>query len=83
MQRLILLVCWVRLIDSFTFINPSVQPSVLTINTVTSYNFFIMRSYDINLNPTPYASQPVPAGSTIVIQFPSQYNFSANTPTVT
>jgi len=71
--------CWIllELSAAFTFIYPSVSPADLTINTLTTYTFLAMRNYDLASNPTPYATQPVPAGATIVIQFPTQYTLTA------
>ena len=73
------LLCWLLLhcCNSFTFIYPSVSPSNLTINVLTTYTFLAMRNYDVALNPTPYATQLVPAGASIVITFPNQYSLTS------
>lgn len=65
---------------AFTFIYPSVTPELLTINTLTTYTFLGLRNFDITGNFTPYSTQLVPAGSSIVLNFPTQYTLT--TPTV-
>lgn len=75
-------ILWMLLsvVHSFTFLYPSITVDVLTINQPATYSFFASRNQDVGLNPTPYASQPVPALSTIIIAFPSQYNLTTTTP---
>lgn len=68
------------LVHSFTFLYPSITVDVLTINKPATYSFFAARNQDVGLNPTAYASQPVPALSTIIIAFPAQYNLATTAP---
>lgn len=75
-------ILWIllTLAQSFTFLYPSITVDVLTISKPTTYSFFAVRNQDVGLNPTPYASQPVPALSTIIIVFPAQYNLATTAP---
>jgi hypothetical protein len=83
MKEFILFICLGVVANSFTFLYPSISVSVLTINTPTTYSFYAFRSQDDNLNPTPYSTQLVPALSTIIIQFPAQYNLTTFVPVCT
>lgn len=66
----------------FTFLYPSVSPSSLTINTLTTYQFVAMRNFDSSLASTPYITSPVPAGSNITLIFPSQYDIATHAPSL-
>ena len=81
MRKLITLLCILALADSFTFLYPNIQVDNSTINTVTTYTFDVLRNLDSNLNPTPYDTQLVPAGSTIIVTFPIQFDLSLTLPT--
>ncbi len=48
-----------------------------TINVVTNYRFYFDRTIDNSGVTTPYATNLVPAGSNVIIQFPTSYNISA------
>jgi hypothetical protein len=80
MKEFLLLFALIGIVASFTFLYPSISMDILTINTVATYEFFAARNSDNNLNPTPYSTQLVPASSTIVIMFPSQYNLTKTVP---
>lgn len=54
-----------------------------TINTVTNYTFGVVRNFDSNLNPTPYDTELVPAGSTIIVTFPIQFDLTLTLPSCT
>ena len=81
--KLLALLSILALTDSFTFLYPAIQVGNTTISTVTTYQFDVLRSLDSNLNLTPYDSQLVPAGSTIIVTFPSQYDLSLTVPSCT
>lgn len=83
MKELIVLLCLAAMAEAFTFLYPSISVTTLTINQPATYSFYAFRNEDVNLNPTPYASQPVPANSTIIIVFPSQYSLTVTTPVCT
>lgn len=54
----------------------TVSPLSTTINTLTNYSIFFNRAYDPSGIGTNWATQVVPAGSNIVITFPTGYNTS-------
>lgn len=56
MKQLLILAVLFPCLLAFTFLYPFVSPSTLTINTQASYQLYVMRNYDTNLNPTAYAS---------------------------
>lgn len=47
-----------------------------TINTVANYTFIVTRSLDQESVTTPWDTELVPAGSNLIIKFPSDYNTS-------
>lgn len=67
----------------FTFIGPYVAADLLTVGKSATYTFNADRSSDVNLNPTAYNTQPLPANSSIIIVFPTDYSLSALTPALT
>lgn len=83
MKELIAFLCLGVFVESFTFLYPSISVSTLTINQPATYSFYAFRNQDVNLNPTPYASQPVPAASKITIIFPAQYSLTVTAPVCT
>lgn len=83
MRKLIALLCILALAHSFTFLYPNIQVDNSTINTVTTYTFDVIRDRDSNLNPTPYDTQFVPAGSTIIVTFPIQFDLTLTIPSCT
>ncbi len=80
MREVILLIPYIVLVNTFEFLYPSISADILTINTKATYSFDAFRNLDTNLNPTPYATQPVPASSNIIIMFPSQYDLTLSRP---
>jgi hypothetical protein len=83
MKRIILLITLLAVNAAFTFIYPTVSLDILTINKAATYTFLAMRNYDVALSPTPYASQPLPNNSKLVIIMPASYNLTITTPAVT
>ncbi len=83
MREFIVLLCLATLVQSFTFLYPSISVSTLTINQPATYSFYAFRNQDDNLNPTPYASQLVPAASQITVIFPPEYSLTVTTPVCT
>ena len=51
---------------AFEFKSPTVTAMPLTINTPAQYLFYIQRQYTQNVQPTPYNTELVPAGSKII-----------------
>lgn len=60
----------------FTFRSPTVSYADPTINTATQYVLTLQRQFTSALTPTPYASQAVPAGSTITVTFPGEFRLT-------
>jgi hypothetical protein len=83
MKEFIVLLCLGSLVENFTFLYPSISVSTLTINQPAAYSFYAFRNQDDNLNPTPYATQLVPAASKITVIFPAQYSLTVTTPVCT
>ena len=45
------LLAWalIKVAGAFEFVNPTITPDILTINTPATYTFLIMRNFDNNL----------------------------------
>lgn len=63
---------------AFNFSRLTVNCFDCTINTTTYYSFDFDRTIDNSGFPTAYASNPVPAGSDVIITFPSNYAVSTS-----
>jgi hypothetical protein len=83
MKDQIVFLSLLTIITNFTFLYPSISVSTLVINQPATYSFYAFRNSDVNLNPTPYSTQLVPASSQIIVLFPVQYNLTISVPVCT
>lgn len=78
LQQIVSLFLLNTLSRCFQFQAPSPSCNDYTINTITQCTFILYRDSDINLNPTAWNTELVPAGASIVIKFPSEYVLSGS-----